>query len=101
MRYPNTISHDDMDLSYTDRELHSMRTTDDNPTAQTYRSILPRDFLEVKSHIQDLAKRVLTPSHSPYAAPVVVRKKDGSIRLCRLSTPEQQDSQGRLPTATH
>lgn len=79
MRYPNTISHDDMDLSYTDRELHSMRTTDDNPTAQTYRSILPRDFLEVKSHIQDLAKRVLTPSHSPYAAPVVVVRKMGAL----------------------
>ena len=84
MRYPNAISHVDMDLGYTDRELHSLRTTDDNPTAQIYRSILPRDLHKVKSHIQDiLAKGVVTPSHSPYAAPVVVvRKKDGSIRLC-------------------
>ena len=72
-----------MDLGYTDRELHSLRTTDDNPTAQTYRSILPRDFHEVKSHIQDLlAKGVVTPSNSSYDAPVVVRKKDRSIRLC-------------------
>ena len=98
MRYPNAISHDDMDLGYTDRELHSLRTTDDNPTAQTYRSILPRDFHEVKSHIQDLlAKGVVTPSHSPYAAPVVVvRKKDGSIRLCvdyrRLNSKTVKDA---------
>ena len=101
MRYPNAISHDDMDLGYTDRELHSLRTTDDNPTAQTYRSILPRDFHEVKSHIQDLlAKGVVTPSHSPCAAPVVVvRKKDGSIRLC--VDYRQQDSQRCLPIATH
>ena len=40
MSYPNTISRDDMDLGYTDREFHSLRTTDDNPTAQTQR--LPR-----------------------------------------------------------
>ena len=61
-----------------------MQTTDDIPMAQAYRSILPRDFHEVKSHIQDLlTKGVVTPSHSPYAAPVViVHKKDGSIRLC-------------------
>ena len=84
MSYPYTISHDDMDLGYTDQEFHSLRTTDDNPTAQTYRSILPRDFHEVKAHIQDLlTKGVVKPSHSPYAAPVVVvRKKNGSIRLC-------------------
>lgn len=98
MSYPNTISRDDMDLGYTDREFHSLRTTDDNPTAQTYRSILPRDFHEVKAHIQDLlTKGVVKPSHSPYAAPVVVvRKKNGSIRLCvdyrRLNSKTVKDA---------
>ena len=98
MRYPNAISRDNMDLGYTDRELHSLRTTDDNPTAQIYRSILPRDLHKVKSHIQDiLAKGVVTPSHSPYAAPVVVvQKKDGSIRLCvdyrRLNSKTVKDA---------
>ena len=44
----------------------------------------PRDFHEVKAHIQDLlTKGVVKPSHRPYAAPVVVvRKKNGSVRLC-------------------
>ena len=57
MRYPNAMSRDDMDLGYTDRELHSLRTTDDNPTAQTYRSILPRDFHKVVTHTRPPGKR--------------------------------------------
>ena len=38
----------------------------------------------MKEHIKGLlAQRVIVESHSPYAAPVVlVRKKDGSLRLC-------------------
>ena len=38
----------------------------------------------MKEHIKRLlAQRVIVESHSPYAAPVVlVRKKDGSLRLC-------------------
>ena len=39
-----------------------MRTTDDNPTAQTYCSILPRDFHEVKSHIQEVSFSALAGS---------------------------------------
>ena len=39
---------------------------------------------EVKTHLQKLLRqKIIRPSTSPYAAPVVVvRKKDGSIRLC-------------------
>ena len=55
-----------------------------SPVAQLYRSIPPNQFQEVKEHIKGLlAQRVIVESHSPYAAPVVlVRKKDGSLRLC-------------------
>ena len=58
----------------------------------------PRDFHEVKAHIQDLlTKGVVKPSHRPYAAPVVVvRKKNGSIRLCvdyrRLNSKTVKDA---------
>ena len=58
----------------------------------------PRDFHEVKAHIQDLlTKGVVKPSYSPYAAPVVVvRKKNGSIRLCvdyrRLNSKTVKDA---------
>ena len=55
-----------------------------SPVAQPYRSIPPNQLQEVKEHIKGLlAQRVIVESHSPYAAPVVlVRKKDGSLRLC-------------------
>ena len=63
---------------------HRVHTTDDAPVAQPYRSIPPNQLQEVKEHIKGLlARKVIVESYSPYAAPVVlVRKKDGSLRLC-------------------
>ena len=83
-RFPNAISVGDLDLGFTDGEQHHLRTTDDMPVAQCHRPISPRDFQDVRTHIQELlAKGIIQPSHSPYAAPVVVvRKKSGAVRLC-------------------
>ena len=83
-KYSEVISADDLDLGYTNKVEHTIRTTDDVPVAQAHRPIAPRDFHEVKDHIQELLKKeIIQPTSSPYAAPiVVVRKKDGSIRLC-------------------
>ncbi|XP_016331053.1 uncharacterized protein LOC107679859 [Sinocyclocheilus anshuiensis] len=52
--------------------------------AQSYRLIPPNQFQEVKDHISGLfKKRVIQDSSSLYASPVVlVRKTDGSLRLC-------------------
>ena len=52
--------------------------------AQPYHSIPPNQLQEVKEHIKGLiARKIIVESHSPYAAPVVlVRRKDGSLRLC-------------------
>ena len=63
---------------------HRLRTTDSIPVAQPYRRIPPHQLQEVQEHIKGLlAQNVIVESHSPYAAPVViVRKKDGGIRLC-------------------
>ena len=97
-QYPNAVSMDDMDMGYTRAELHRLPLTDPTPQAQPYRPIPPKDFQEVRNHIRDLlAKGIVVPSHSPYAAPVVVvRKKDGSIRLCvdyrRLNNKTTKDS---------
>ena len=57
---------------------------DDAPVAQPYRSIPSNQLQEVKEHIKGLlARKIIVESYSPYAAPVVlVRKKDGSLRLC-------------------
>ena len=63
---------------------HQIPVTSDVPVTQPYRRIPPSQFEDVRQHIQELAdKGVIRSSSSPYASPIViVRKKDGSIRLC-------------------
>ena len=83
-QHRNVFATDDNDLGYTDRVQHRIPVKDDIPVAQPYRPIPPRHFDEVRDHIQGLlAKKIIVESHSPYAAPIVlVRKKDGTLRLC-------------------
>ena len=83
-QYAHGFTHDDLDLGYTEAVQHRIPISDDAPVAQPYRSIPPNQLQEVKEHIKGLlAQRVIVESHSLYAAPVVlVRKKDGSLRLC-------------------
>ena len=73
-----------MDLGYTEAVKHRIPVTLEVPIAQPYRRIPQSQFEDVRQHIQELAdKGVIRPSSSPYASPIViVRKKDGSIRLC-------------------
>lgn len=63
---------------------HVIPLMTDQPIRVPYRRIPPHQVSEVKNHINELCKQgVITPSVSPYsAAIVVVRKKDGSLRLC-------------------
>ncbi|KAL8586473.1 hypothetical protein ACOMHN_050068 [Nucella lapillus] len=91
-RRSQAFMSDENDLGYTDAVFHRLKTMDDVPVNQPYRRIPPHQFQELQEHIKELLGRgIITESHSPYAAPVViVRKKDGSIRLCvdyrRLNT---------------
>ena len=58
---------------------------EDNPVVRLpYRRITPPLIPEVKDALQEMLDRgIIRPSKSPYASPVVlVRKKDGSLRLC-------------------
>ena len=72
------------DLGYADQVKHRIRMQDDTPVNLPYRRIPPSQYDEVRDHIKTLLqKRVIRESCSPYASPiVVVRKKDGSLRLC-------------------
>lgn len=72
------------DLGFTDRVQHRIRLKSQQPIALPYRRIPPQQLEEVGKHLRDLInKDIITESTSPYAAPIViVRKKDGSIRLC-------------------
>ncbi|KAK7109519.1 hypothetical protein V1264_013548 [Littorina saxatilis] len=75
-----------------------MRMEDDQPVASTFRRIPPSQYQEVKEHIQMLLdQNIIQKSSSPFASPVVVvRKKDGSIRLCvdyrRLNAKTKKDA---------
>nr|KAG5706518.1 hypothetical protein BaRGS_028689 [Batillaria attramentaria] len=83
-RYGHVFSQGDDDMGYTDVVQHRIPTTDSVPVAQPNRSIPPNHLQEVRDHIRGLLRSgVIKESCGPYAAPVVlVRKKDGSLRLC-------------------
>ena len=83
-KHSEAFMKNSLDLGYTDAVYHHFRTIDDEPVAQPYRRIPPHQLHEVQKHLKELlAQKVIVESHSPYAAPVViVRKKDGSMRLC-------------------
>ena len=75
---------DDEDLGFTEQVPHRINLRDEVPVSSTFRRIPPTQIQEVKEHIQLLIdKKIIQKSSSAYASPVViVRKKDGSIRLC-------------------
>ncbi len=83
-KYLGVFALDDDDLGYTDKVQHEIHLTDDVPVNQPYRRVPPNQYQEVREHITKLLKKgVVQESVSAYASPVVlVRKTDGSLRLC-------------------
>ena len=71
------------DLGCTGLITHEIPVLDSVPIRQRYRRIPPADYEAVKQHIHQLMQnQVIRESSSPYASPIViVRKKDGQIRL--------------------
>ncbi len=82
--YAHVFALEDEDLGFTNRVQHEIHLVDDVPVTLPYRRIPPNQYREAKEHIaQLLRKGVIQESSSAYASPVVlVRKVDGSIRLC-------------------
>ena len=95
LKYPNVF--DTTELGHTDILQHKIMTTDPFPVSQPYRRIPPCLWWEVKEHIQTLLnKGIIRESKSSYAAPiVVVRKKNGKLRMCfdyrKLNSKIQRD----------
>lgn len=83
-RYHSVFSAHDGDLGCTNLLSHDIPLLDDVPVRQRYRRIPPSEYEAVKAHINQLLEsEVIRESCSPYASPIVlVRKKDGSLRLC-------------------
>ena len=98
MKYADVFAVNDEDLGFTDRVKHEIPLVDETPVSQPYRRIPPNQYREVKEHISALLRKgVIQESSSSYASPIVlVRKPDGSLRLCvdyrRLNSKTRRDA---------
>lgn len=81
---PEVFSQHDMDFGHTNKVKHHIKLSDNTPFKHRARPIHPHDVEAVKKHLQELLDSgVIRESESPFASPiVVVRKKNGSVRLC-------------------
>lgn len=63
---------------------HNIRLSDPSPFRQRSRRLAPADIEDVRKHLQELlCAGIIKESRSPYASPIViVRKRNGSIRMC-------------------
>ena len=80
----DVFSSGTQDFGRTKTITHEIPLVDPTPFRMPYRRIHPSDLTEVKDHLQELQEAgVIRPSKSPFASPIViVRKKDGQIRMC-------------------
>ena len=82
--YADIFSKNDLDLGKCNILKHKIQLTDQQPFKERYRRIPPHLFEEVKQHLHDIIEvGAIRKSSSPWASAVVlVRKKDGGLRLC-------------------
>ena len=83
-KWRHVFSTSDTDVGYTEAEVHEINLTDETPIKERYRRIAPSMFLELKVALEELLQAgIIRPSTSPWSAPMVlVRKKDGGLRIC-------------------
>lgn len=83
-KHSSVLSKDDDDLGFCQQISHRIPLVDDTPVRVPHRRINPNQWQEVRDHLHTLLSQgIVRESSSPYASPVVVvRKRDGSIRLC-------------------
>ncbi|XP_051953222.1 retrovirus-related Pol polyprotein from transposon opus [Xyrauchen texanus] len=81
---PEVFSLHDLDYGSTEKVKHQIKLNDNTPFKHRARPIHPQDVDAVRKHLQELLEAgVIRESESPFASPiVVVRKKDGTVRLC-------------------
>jgi hypothetical protein len=74
----------DWDLGMTTQVHHEINLNDETPFRERTRRISPADLRDLQQHIQELLDHgIIRESKSRYASPIVlVRKKNGSLRMC-------------------
>lgn len=72
------------EMGCTDRVTHTIELLDNTPFREKCRPIPPSAYDELRQHLEELlAAGIITKSKSPFCSNIVmVRKKDGSLRLC-------------------
>lgn len=78
------FSFDEWDVGLAKGVEHHIRLHDPRPFREHSRRIAPADIDDVCCHLKDLlVAGIIKESRSPYASPIViVRKKNGSVRMC-------------------
>ena len=83
-KFQDVFSRDDKDLGRTSLVQHHIETGDAKPIKQAPRRLPPQHRNDLEKQVLDLLDRgLIEPSDSAWASPVVmVKKSDGSLRLC-------------------
>lgn len=95
---PEVFALHELDFGRTDKIKHHINLSDKTPFKHRPRPIHPQDIEAVRTHLQQLLDaEVIRESESPFSSPiVVVRKKNGDVRLCidyrKLNTQTVKDS---------
>ncbi|KAJ8014924.1 hypothetical protein DPEC_G00020820 [Dallia pectoralis] len=95
---PEVFAQHELDFGRTDKIKHHITLSDMTTFKHRPRPIHPQDIEAVRNHLQQLLDaEVIRESESPFSSPiVVVRKKNGDVRLCidyrRLNTQTVKDS---------
>ncbi|XP_061757227.1 uncharacterized protein LOC133553245 [Nerophis ophidion] len=81
---PDVFALSELDFGCTNKVKHHIKLDDETPFKHRARPIHPHDIEAVRQHLRDLLEAgVIRESESPFSSPiVVVRKKNGDIRLC-------------------
>lgn len=81
---PEVFAQNDLDFGRTDQVKHQIKLSDETPFKHRARPIHPHDLEAVRKHLQELLQAgVIRESDSSFSSPiVVVRKKNGDVRLC-------------------
>lgn len=80
----DVFAQHDLDFGRTDKIKHHIMLSDEAPFKHKARPIHPQDMEAVRKHLQELLDaEIIRESESYFSSPiVVVRKKNGDVRLC-------------------